>query len=63
MSKIYSEERWDEDDACIECGELLVEESKVPGLCQQCYEDMTSLGLKSRNKVPGPSIVAHPPKK
>lgn len=38
--KIYNEERWDEDDACVECGGDLIYESKVPGLCKECYAEM-----------------------
>lgn len=59
MSKIYSEERWDEDDACIECGEPLVRESKVPGLCQICYAEMNP--LKAGGTVGRVSVRVEPP--
>lgn len=31
-----------EDDACLECGELLLAESRVPGLCLDCYTEWKS---------------------
>ena len=63
--KIYDEDRWDEDDACVECGEPLIRESKVLGLCQDCYLQMAKGGpsVDNESTFGGPSITVHPPKK
>jgi NMD protein affecting ribosome stability and mRNA decay len=58
----FEEERWDEDDACIECGETLMRESKVQGLCQDCFADINKMSLKSRNKMGTPGIKVLPPR-
>lgn len=61
MNKIYSEERWDEDDACAECGEsLLGNESKVYGLCNDCHAEVSS--LKTGGRVARPTVTVLPPK-
>ena len=62
--KIYDEDRWDEDDACVECGEALVRESRVLGLCQNCYQAAKGgPSIDNESIIGGPSITAHPPKK
>ena len=62
MSKIYNEDRWDEDDACVECGEPLVRESQVLGLCQDCYANIpTGPQIRNQNKMGSVSIQALPP--
>lgn len=39
MAKGY-EEYLDEDEACLECGELNYMPSKTPGLCHGCWDDL-----------------------
>lgn len=61
MSKIYSEERWDEDDACVECGDdLLGNESKVPGICTVCFGELNKGPLISKPTFGKPSVQVMP---
>lgn len=42
MAVNKEEELWYEDDGCMNCGDMDFHESKVPGLCLECYGDPTS---------------------
>lgn len=39
MAKGEDGELWDEDDACMNCGDVDYRKSSVPGLCYDCKND------------------------
>ncbi len=39
MAKGEEYELWDEDDACMNCGDIDYRPSSVPGLCADCKND------------------------
>lgn len=57
------DETWYDDDACIECGDELFRESKVPGLCQVCFDEAASgqMAINSQSKITTVTIIQMPP--
>ncbi len=60
--KLYNDDPW-EDDACMECGEILVRESRIPGLCEDCWQEAygAKTVVQNKNTIPGPTVTAYPP--
>ena len=59
MAKIRHEDRWDEDDTCVECGEYLyANESRVQGLCNGCFAEMKRV---NKETIGRPSVVVLSP--
>lgn len=49
MAKGYEDDIW-EDDACLECGATHYHESKTPGICVECYNDLKEEGHRLDNR-------------
>jgi len=61
--KLYNDNPWD-DDACNTCGEILVRESRVPGLCEDCWNDSIAPkkpSVQNSNEIPTPTVTVYPP--
>lgn len=44
---IDKEEFWYEDDSCMECGNVNYHESRVNGICTECYGEVQNSMLKT----------------
>lgn len=40
MAREWEDEMF-EDEACLECGDVDYNESKLPGICLDCYNSLT----------------------